>query len=609
MTALRTLALLVAAAGLGALGTAWYGRTPPPRADGPRVADFALLDAEGGYHRLSLEGHAKAIVVYSHGLGCTVVRNSLASLETLRDRYREARVSFFLLNANPQDDRAALKTEAERLGIDIPILRDESQLVMEGLGVTRTGEAILIDPATWTVRYRGPIDDRVGFEGQRPRRFSPGRAREYLKDAIEALLDGSPIAASSPADAGCLIAGLADANKPGPVSYERDVVPVLRAKCISCHRQGGGAPWVMDRYETVKGWRAMMREVIMNRRMPPWHADPEIGAFSPDLSLTVDEKRTLVHWIDAGAPHSSGTDPLRADPPKGDAAWPLGKPDAVIDLPPQRLPAQGVLPYRWLKIAAPIDRDVWVRAAHLQPSDPGVMHHGFVFVQYPERLKAREPKWLEGRNGFFTAYVPGFRATPFPDGSGQWLPAGATLVFQLHYVAVGHARSDRPRLALYFHDRPPVREYAVASAANMRIRIPPRAPDHREHAEVLLKEDVTLHAFYPHMHYRGSHFRYVARYPDGRVEALLSVPHYSFTWQTAYRLASPKALPKGTRIAVLAGFDNSDRNPVNPDPSKEVRWGLKDYDEMLVGYLMYTRDRPVDAALASRDPGASPVRP
>ena len=120
---------------------------------------------------------------------------------------------------------------------------------------------------------------------------------------------------------------------------------------------------------------------------------------------------------------------------------------------------------------------------------------------------------------------------------------------------------------------------------------------------------MTLHAFYPHMHYRGSHFRYEARYPDGRVEVLLSVPHYSFSWQTVYRLATPKALPKGTRIAVEAGFDNSDRNPLNPDPSKEVRWGLKDYDEMLVGYLMYTRDRPVDAALAIRDPGARPARP
>jgi len=605
MTPLRTLALLIAAAALGALCTAWlfYGRTPPPRADGPRIVDFALLDAEGDYHRLSAEGHAKAIVFYSHGLGCSVVRNSLSSLKTLRDRYHEAGVRFFLLNANPQDDRAALKTEAERLGIDIPILKDESQLVMEGLGVTRTGEAILIDPATWTVRYRGPVDDRVGFEGERPR-----ATREYLKDAIKALLDGDPIAASAPAGAGCLIAGLADA-KAGPVSYEGDVVPVLRAKCASCHRPGGGAPWVMDRYETVKGWSAMIREVIMNRRMPPWHADPEIGVFSPDLSLTVEEKRTLVHWINAGAPHFSETDPLLADPPKGDTGWPLGEPDAVIDLPTQRLPAQGVLPYRWLKIAAPIDRDVWVRAAHLQPSDAGLMHHGFVFVQYPERLKAKEPEWLEGRNGFFTAYVPGFSATPFPDGSGQLLPAGATLVFQLHYVTVGHPRSDRPRLALYFHDRPPSREYAVASAANMRIRIPPQAPDHREQAEFLLEEDVTLHAFYPHMHYRGSHFRYEARYPDGHVDALLSIPHYSFSWQTVYRLATPKALPKGTRIAVEAGFDNSDRNPLNPDPFKEVRWGLKDYDEMLVGYLMYTRERPVDAALAIRDPGARPARP
>jgi hypothetical protein len=588
MTPLRTFALAVAALAAGALSTAGffllYGRDPA--ASGPRVADFALLDAEGYYHRLSRHRDAKAIVFYVHGLGCTVVENSLASLQALRDRYREAGVRFFLLNANPRDDRAALTAEAARLGI--PILKDESQLVIEGLAVARTGESILIDPSTWTIRYRGPIDDRVGYEGEKPR---PRQA--YLRDAIEAQLDGDSVALSAAPAPGCLIEPLAVAR---PVSYQTDVVPVLRNKCLACHRSGGGAPWAMDRYETVKAWNAMMREVIMNHRMPPWHADPAIGAFSPDLSLTVAEKRTLVHWIDAGAPRSAAADPLVSDPPEADRAWPLGEPDLVIDLPAQKLPAQGVLPYRWLKVPIQVDKDQWVRAAHLKPSNPRLMHHGFVFVHYPERLKAREPAWLEGLNGFFTAQVPGFRITPFPEGSGQFLPAGSTLVFQLHYVTVGQPSVDRPRLALYFHDRPPPREYAVASAANRHIRIPPGAPDHRERAELELGEEVTLDAFYPHMHYRGSHFRYEARYPDGRVEPLLSVPNYSFTWQTVYRLASPLVLPKGTRIAVEAGFDNSDRNPVNPDPSKEVRWGLKDYDEMLVGYLMYTRARPTGPA-------------
>ncbi len=594
MNLARSSLLAIACAALGALGSAWYflARPPPVSPDGPRVGDFALLDAGGAYHRLFAESRAKAVVFYVHGLDCTVARNDIPSLMALRERYRKAGVVFYLLNANSRDDRAALKGEAERLGIDIPILKDESQLVMESLGVMRTGEAILIDPATWTIRYRGPLDDRMSFEAERPR-----VTEEYLRDAIEDLLDGDPVAAPERPGSGCLIESLASA-KPTSVSYEREIVPILRAKCISCHRSGGGAPWAMDRYETLKGWSAMMREVIMNRRMPPWHADPEIGAFSPDLSLTVDEKRTLVHWIDAGAPRSGGNDPLVAEPPQAHAGWPLGEPDVVIDLPPQRLPARGVLPYRWLKVPVPVGRDVWVRAAHLKPSDASVMHHGFVFVQYPERLKAEEPRWLEGRNGFFTAHVPGFEAGAFPEGSGQLLPAGGTLVFQLHYVTVGRPKDDRPRLALYFHDRPPPREYAVAGAANMEIRIPPYARDHREEAVVVFDEDVTLYAFYPHMHYRGSHFRYESHYPDGRVETLLSVPHYSFAWQTVYRLAAPRDLPEGTRIVAKAGFDNSDRNPVNPDPGREVRWGLRDYDEMLVGYVMYTRPRPHDAAIA-----------
>ncbi|MGH8490789.1 MAG: redoxin domain-containing protein, partial [Gammaproteobacteria bacterium] len=145
----------------------------------PRVRDFALLDQNGGFHQLYRLTKAKAVVLYIHGLGCATVRDSLPALKALRDTYAKQGVKFMLINANPQDDRNALQAEAARLHLDLPILKDEAQLVIQSLQAERTGEAILIDTKTWAIRYRGPIDDRMHYGSQRP-----AARRHYLNDAL-----------------------------------------------------------------------------------------------------------------------------------------------------------------------------------------------------------------------------------------------------------------------------------------------------------------------------------------------------------------------------------------------------------------------------------------
>jgi hypothetical protein len=129
-------------------------------------------------------------------------------------------------------------------------------------------------------------------------------------------------------------------------------------------------------------------------------------------------------------------------------------------------------------------------------------------------------------------------------------------------------------------------ESVVASAFNIELNIPRFAADHVERAEAIVPEDAVLRALQPHMHYRGSKFRYTARYPNGREEILLSVPDYNFSWQTLYQLRQPKRLPAGTKILVNAEFDNSEQNPFNPDPTQKVKYGGRSTDEMLVGYYM-----------------------
>ena len=606
----------------------------PPAAPLParmeRVGDFALLDHEGRNHQLYRYTGSSAVVLFVYGSDCNIARASVPALKELREQFdsrgdgpllklRErfaARdggflmqlqerianrsvsflmklrkhfagpsVSFLMIDANPQDDRKTLQQDAARYGIDMPILRDDSQLVAESLDLQRTGEALLIDTRTWQVVYRGPVDDRLYYE------FTKEKAQQrYLRDAIEALLDGRAAGPATPPAIGCRIS----LDRKEEVSYAKQVAPILLEKCQFCHQAGGVAPWAMDSYDRVKGWSAMMREVLMNRRMPPWHADPAIGSFSSDRSLSGEQLRTLVHWINAGAPRGEGPDPLAERKVQIVPEWPLGEPDLVIDVPEQQIAASGVIDYRYIDVPLPFDRDVWVRAVHLRPSNRAVMHHAFAFVKFPSQPGVRQPDWNDGLNSFFAAYIPGLHIETFPGGSGQLLPKGSALEFQLHYTVAGYATTDRPKLAIYLHKRPPSRELVVASAWTKDLRIPPYVADYPVEAKFVFDQDALLHSFLPHMHLRGSRISYEARYPDGRSALLLSVPRYHFNWQSLYSLRTPRPVPAKTEIVVRGAFDNSRSNPANPDPSKEVRFGRQSWDEMFIGYVMYTVPRRDD---------------
>jgi hypothetical protein len=356
----------------------------------------------------------------------------------------------------------------------------------------------------------------------------------------------------------------------------------------------------MDGYDKVKTWSPRMRAALMTGRMPPWQADPAIGTFAHDRSLSVDQKRTLVRWIDAGAPRGGDADPLSANPAPPGEEWPLGKPDLVLDLPVQEIPATGTLDYIYVQVPAPVSQDTWVRALHMTPSNPAVMHHAALFLEYPTTWQHQQPKWHGGAAGFFGAYAPGLQPVAFPPDAGGFLPAGATLLFQLHYTTNGQATTDRPRVAFYFHPRPPELEARVVAGVNHEFVLPPNVEDFPVETSYVFDRAVTLHGMLPHMHHRGKRFRYEAHYPDGTREVLLSVPRYDFNWQTFYMLRTPRAIPAQTKIVMTGAFDNSARNPANPDPSKEVRWGHQSWDEMFIGYMMYTAPKPVRPAAAGR---------
>ena len=544
------------------------------------VDDFGLYDQNGEFHTLHEHSDASAIVLFVQGNGCPIVRNAVHDLNAIREEYAPKGVQFLMLNANLQDDRENVREEASAFSIDYPILVDETQLVAESLDLHRTAEALVIDPKTWHILYRGPIDDRLNYEAQKP-----SASNHYLADALLAHLKGEEIAVKAVASPGCLIALPGkDRAQHKQISYAKQVAPILRNKCVPCHQTGGIAPFDMTDYKEVAGWSPMMREVVRTRRMPPWHADPHIGTFSNDMSLTSEEEQTLIYWIEAGSPRGDGPDPLSENPTQA-TTWAYGEPDLVIALERQEIPATGIIDYRYLKITVPIDRDVQVRGTEFLPGNRTAMHHALARVIYPKGHKMKTVKKNRWLDGIFASYVPGMDGVMLPKGTAQLLPKGSKLQFQIHYTTTGRPEVDESKLGLYFTDAQNLREHRVVGPANPKIKIPPYASAHRDSSIKVFEKDVTLYTFFPHMHFRGTGFRYVAHYPDGTRETLLSVPNYTFNWQRFYALSTPKHLPAGTRIVSHAVFDNSAKNKLNPDPSATVRWGEQSFDEMLIGYM------------------------
>lgn len=558
------------------------------------VDDFKLLDHHGNSHLLSYYSDRKAVVLIAHGNGCPIIRQAVSELNALQEKYSPRGVVFLMINANSQDDRASIVREAQDYGIEMAILEDSSQLVSGSLGLTRTAEVAVIDPKDWRMLYRGPVDDRLNYETQKKKADA-----HYLADVLDQMLDGKTVAPFSVPPKGCLISFNRDGKR--PVSYAQDVAPVLIKSCLPCHSPGGVAPWSMDNYQKIKGWGRMIREVVRVGRMPPWQGDPHYGTFTNDISLTPQEMRALVQWIEQGSHRGDGADPLETAPRPQFKDWVLGRPDIIFSFEKEQvIPPTGVLAYQIVGADKPVDQDMWVRAVDLRPGNRKAVHHCDVAVALPGEINAaqddRLAQWsrrsgmtVEGVGQIIAGYAPGYDSLLLlPEGTGLFIPKGARLNFWMHYITTGKEETDATQLGLYFYQGKPSRVYSVVQLSNKAIHIPAGEKEYRISASHIFEKEVVVASLTPHMHFRGKSMRLTAHYPDGSQEVLLSVPDFKFNWQRRYILAHPKELPAGTKVVADGVFDNSAQNPDNPDPKTAVTFGSRSDDEMFSAFIAYT---------------------
>jgi hypothetical protein len=380
------------------------------------------------------------------------------------------------------------------------------------------------------------------------------------------------------------------ADAPVP-TFAKDVAPILYKSCVECHRPTMFAPMSLVTYDDARPWARSIKQRVVARAMPPWGADAPHGVFKNDPTLTADEIDTIARWVDGGAPKGDDKD-LPPLPPFAEG-WTIGKPDAVFTMEEEfPIPADGAIPYQYLRVPTHLTEDKWIQAIEIRPGAAAQVHHVIAFTQ-PAGSPVSGNGVLGPTNiGGTTPNKPGIR---YPDGVARLLRGNSDIILQMHYTTNGKATSDRTRVGIIYAAQAPAKIAAGGMVLQPRFVIPAYDGNAEVKGTTKLQRDTLVTTLTPHMHVRGKDMIYIAHYPDGTSETLLSVPKYDFNWQITYELEKPKVLPKGTEVEVIAHYDNSAGNKYNPDPSKDVRWGDQTWEEMMIGFFGVVVDRPVVA--------------
>lgn len=396
-------------------------------------------------------------------------------------------------------------------------------------------------------------------------------------------------------------------------TFSADVYPIVRARCQGCHQAGEIGPMAFTNYTDTRPWAKAIREAVLRRTMPPWHAGAASSlSFHNDRSLSQDEIRKVVAWVDAGSPE--GPKINYPKPVREEDGWKLGKPDLVLRVPGFEVPARGDIPYTFVIRATGLTEDRWIRAAEFRIDKRAVVHHMNAFIRprgssylagfdrdtfvvptLTQRRVGRPGEGMFERRELLLGYEPGYAPIPWGENQAKLLRAGSDIVFEIHYTANGKEQTDSSEFGIYFADKAPRERVLYTQTQDMEFEIPPGEANYSSAAAITFGKPVKLISLQPHMHLRGKAMQIRARYPDGRKEVLLDVPSYNFNWQTTYFLKTPKLLPAGSTIESTAVFDNSPNNPFNPDAKRAVKWGDQSWEEMHIGFMEIAFDAKMNA--------------
>lgn len=376
------------------------------------------------------------------------------------------------------------------------------------------------------------------------------------------------------------------------LTFTKDVAPILQRRCEECHRPGGVGPMSLVGYKEVRPWARSIKERVVKREMPPFHASGPLGRYQDDPRLTDDEITTIRDWVDGGA--KEGDRRLLPSPRTWTDDWSFGEPDLVVS------GSRGFSVekndkdlYVFFVFDHVFAEDTWISSIQVRPGRARLVHHANVHL-VPPSLKAPPEGYFAGDFNpsargtiMISGWVPGTNTVKLSEGTAVRIPKGMRLGIQVHYAPTDHPAVDQTRIGVYFANGTIRKNLRMMLGDRRDLMIPPGKENCSFIDRKTFTSDAMIKFFHVHMHLRGTSYEMKLHYPDGRVETGLEVPGYNFNWQRSYVLIDPIRVPKGTMVEFIGTYNNSPKNRFNPDPTQTVQWGEFTRDEMMQGRIFY----------------------
>lgn len=588
---------------------------------GQKIPNLKFEDEKGAGFSLHDWAGKKAIVVVFLSFDCPVSNSYCQPLADLAKEYGKHGVAVLGLTPNLDETRAQVAKHAKDFDLSFPVFRDDRLAAAQAFEADVTPEAFVLD-GDFVLRYRGRIDST--WSERLKKHNNP--VRHDVKQVLGEMLSGRPVAVSAMAPIGCSIdRDPRPASSDGPVTYFRDVLPILQERCQSCHRPGESGPFSLLTYKQAVNWAADIKAYTQIRQMPPFKIAEGV-AFLNDRRMTDKEIATLAAWVDGGTPAG---DPKAAPPErKFVEGWKLGEPDLILRGSDEFvLGPNGKDLFRVFVLPTNLKEDSYVRAVEVRPANARVVHHALLFIDTTGQGRkleaqaaqqaaaaakkaadpiqnehaAKESAWDRGPGytvsmgvgfipqGGLLGWAPGQNPRFLPENSGILLPKNSDVVMQIHYHRNGRVEKDTTQVGIYLAKKPIDRNFAGSVMAGRAgdgllgrfFAIPAGAERFELKGDTWAQKDFNLYTVMPHMHMLGKEIKVTMTPPAGKEETLLAIKAWDYNWQETYYLKDPIRVKAGTRFHVEAVYDNSAKNPMNPfNPPRIVTFGEQTFNEM-----------------------------
>ncbi|MFO1021805.1 MAG: redoxin domain-containing protein [Planctomycetales bacterium] len=573
--------------------------TEPAKVD---LSRLKLLDAQGGRQDLTVNDQRTGTVFVFMSTECPISRQYIPELNRLAKAAEglKGKIAFYGVLSEPSLTRRAAVKFVEDFKTEFPVLFDASHELAELFQPHHVPEAFLVDKGGAVV-YRGRIDDLYADIDKR--RAEP--TQRDLLESMKALAEQRSIPTPKTEAVGCPFEIPKTQGEAAKVTYTRDIAPILNAHCVECHRPGEVAPFSLMSYQDAAKRAQGLSRVTERKLMPPWRAEEHYGHFMDERRLTEKQIALISSWAKTGAVEGDAAD--LPTPPQFTSGWRLGEPDLVVEVEaPFTVPADGPDIFQHFAIPSHVLKNEMIVGLEFRPGNPAVVHHALVFLDTSGRARARdaetpEPGWKTsgsidvGITSMLGVWTPGMTPRFFPQDVGIPMDKGADVVIQLHLHPTGKVETDRSKVALYFAKKPVAKVMSrnPLLMGSVALEIPPGEKRYKASTKVTLPTGITLTSIFPHMHLIGKEMKATAFLPDGKEQPLMWIKDWNFYWQDSYVYKDPLHLPEGTRIEVVAYYDNSKENPFNPQsPPKTVLFGNDTTNEMCFALFQAVADDP-----------------